>query len=79
VIREEFTKQAPNGGKNDIPPHLQWIGDHLDLDPTWEVLDVAAGTGLLSGRSLRGSNALSPWTKPPKCGHRDARKRPGTG
>ncbi len=48
VIRQEFTKQAPNWGKNDIPPHLQWIADHLDLGPSWEVLDVAAGTGLLS-------------------------------
>lgn len=55
-IREEFRKQAVSWGKNEISPHLRWVVDHLDLRPHFEVLDVAAGTGLLSG-------AISPHVK----------------
>lgn len=48
AIRREFKKQAPNWGKNEIPPQLQWVVERLDLQPHAEVLDVAAGNGLLS-------------------------------
>lgn len=47
-IREEFKNQAGSWGKSEISPHLQWVVDHLDLRPHLEVLDVAAGSGLLS-------------------------------
>ena len=47
-IREEFKKQAASWGRNEISPHLRWVVDHLDLEPDFEVLDVAAGNGLLS-------------------------------
>jgi 2-polyprenyl-3-methyl-5-hydroxy-6-metoxy-1,4-benzoquinol methylase len=47
-IREEFKKQAAGWGKNQISPHLQWVVERLGLQPHFEVLDVAAGTGLLS-------------------------------
>lgn len=55
-IREEFKKQAASWGRNEISPHLRWVVDHLDLQPHLEVLDVAAGTGLLS-------RAISPHVK----------------
>ena len=55
-IREEFKKQAGSWGKNEISPHLQWVVDRLTLPPHVEVLDIAAGTGLLS-------RAISPRVK----------------
>jgi 2-polyprenyl-3-methyl-5-hydroxy-6-metoxy-1,4-benzoquinol methylase len=55
-IRAEFKKQAAGWGKNEISPHLRWVVEHLDLQPDFEVLDVAAGTGLLS-------RAISPHVK----------------
>ena len=55
-IREEYKKQAASWGKNEISPHLQWVVDRLSLQPHFEVLDVAAGTGLLS-------RAISPRVK----------------
>ena len=55
-IREEFKRQAASWAKDEISPHLQWVVDRLDLQPHFEVLDVAAGTGLLS-------RAISPRVK----------------
>jgi ubiquinone/menaquinone biosynthesis C-methylase UbiE len=52
TIRQEFKKQAANWGKSEsLSPHLQWVIERLTLQPHFEVLDVAAGTGLL-GRAL---------------------------
>ena len=47
-IRAEFRRQAPSWVKEDISPDLRWVLTRLDLHPRLEVLDVAAGTGLLS-------------------------------
>ena len=55
-IQAEFKKQAVSWGKTEISPHLRWVVGHLDLQPDFEVLDVAAGTGLLS-------RAISPHVK----------------
>jgi SAM-dependent methyltransferase len=55
-VRDEFKKQATSWGKNEISPHLQWVVDRLSFAPRLEVLDVAAGTGLLS-------RAISPHVK----------------
>lgn len=48
AIREEFTKQAASWGRDEIDADLLWAVDRLGLQPHFEVLDVAAGTGLLS-------------------------------
>lgn len=54
-VRREFRKQAPRfdmtGHTLTSPEYLQWMVDHLDLKPHFDVLDVAAGTGHL-GRAL---------------------------
>jgi SAM-dependent methyltransferase len=55
-IREEFKKQADSWGKNEISSHLQWVVDRMSLQPHFEVLDVAAGSALLS-------RAISPHVK----------------
>jgi SAM-dependent methyltransferase len=55
-IREEFKRQAASWGKNEISPHLQWVVERLGLQPHFEALDVAGGTGLLS-------RAISPYIK----------------
>jgi ubiquinone/menaquinone biosynthesis C-methylase UbiE len=55
-IREEFKKQADSWGKNEISSHLQWVVERLNLQPHFEVLDVAAGSALLS-------RAISPHVK----------------
>jgi len=55
-IRKEFKKQAASWGKDEVSSHLQWVVNRLDLQPHDEVLDVAAGSGLLS-------RALSPHVK----------------
>lgn len=47
-IRDEFRKQASGWGKMEVSPHLRWAMDLLDTRPHFDVLDVAAGTGLLS-------------------------------
>lgn len=47
-IREEFRKQAPSWGRDRTSAHLEWVVSRLALRPEFEVLDVAAGTGLLS-------------------------------
>ena len=47
-IQAEFKKQAASWGKGEISAHLRWVVAQLDLQPHFEVLDVAAGTGLLS-------------------------------
>lgn len=52
VIRREFGKQAAHFGEPGLTlsnqEYLQWMVDQLDLQPHFEVLDVAAGTGHLS-------------------------------
>ncbi len=60
VVRREFIKQAPRFGGKGLaiadPEHLQWMVDNLRLQPHFEVLDVAAGTGHLS-------RAIAPYVK----------------
>lgn len=51
AIREEYAKQAPSWAIREVSADLLWVVDHLSLQPHYEVLDVAAGTGLL-GRAL---------------------------
>ena len=52
VIRREFGQQAARFGEQGLTlsnqAYLQWMVEHLDLQPHFEVLDVAAGTGHLS-------------------------------
>lgn len=52
VVRREFGRQAANFGEQGLTlsnqDYLQWMVDQLDLQPHFEVLDVAAGTGHLS-------------------------------
>ncbi|MBI3989821.1 MAG: methyltransferase domain-containing protein [candidate division NC10 bacterium] len=52
VVRRQFRKQAHRfEGKGltlSSQEYLQWMADNLDLQPHFDVLDVAAGTGLLS-------------------------------
>src|ERR1700687_1337804 len=55
-IRKEFKKQADSWGKNEISSHLQWVVERLSLQSHFEVLDVAAGSALLS-------RAISPHVK----------------
>jgi 2-polyprenyl-3-methyl-5-hydroxy-6-metoxy-1,4-benzoquinol methylase len=47
-IREEFRKQASHWARNEITPDLRWVVDRLQPQLSFRVLDVAAGTGLLS-------------------------------
>jgi ubiquinone/menaquinone biosynthesis C-methylase UbiE len=52
VIRREFGQQAARFGEQGLTlsnqAYLQWMVEQLDLQPHFEVLDVAAGTGHLS-------------------------------
>jgi ubiquinone/menaquinone biosynthesis C-methylase UbiE len=52
VIRREFGRQAASFGEHGLTlsnqAYLRWMVDQLDLQPHFEVLDVAAGTGHLS-------------------------------
>lgn len=52
VVRREFGQQAAGFGEQGLTlsnqEYLQWMVDQLDLQPHFEVLDVAAGTGHLS-------------------------------
>ena len=48
AIRAEFSRQAPSWSKDPISEDLRWAVDRLALDKDDDVLDVAAGTGLLS-------------------------------
>lgn len=48
AIQVEFTRQAPSWGRDEIDADLLWAVDRLGLEPHFEVLDVAGGTGLLS-------------------------------
>jgi SAM-dependent methyltransferase len=52
VVRREFGQQAARFGEPGLtlsnPDYLAWMVEQLDLQPHWEVLDVAAGTGHLS-------------------------------
>ena len=54
-IREQFAKQAAGFGDKGLTlssrGHLKWMVDSLPLEPTFRVLDVAAGTGHL-GRAI---------------------------
>jgi ubiquinone/menaquinone biosynthesis C-methylase UbiE len=52
VIRREFGQQAARFGEQGLTlsnqGYLVWMVEQLDLQPNFEVLDVAAGTGHLS-------------------------------
>jgi ubiquinone/menaquinone biosynthesis C-methylase UbiE len=52
VVRREFAQQAARFGDQGLTlsnqAYLQWMVEQLDLQPHFEVLDVAAGTGHLS-------------------------------
>lgn len=52
IVRRQFVKQAPRFGDQNYtlasPVYLEWIVNNLDLEPHFDVLDVAAGTGHLS-------------------------------
>ncbi|MEP6802421.1 MAG: methyltransferase domain-containing protein [Acidobacteriota bacterium] len=48
AIRAEFTRQAASWGRDSISDDLRWAVDRLGLERDDDVLDVAAGTGLLS-------------------------------
>jgi ubiquinone/menaquinone biosynthesis C-methylase UbiE len=52
VVRREFAQQAARFGEQGLTlsnqAYLQWMVDQLNLEPHFEVLDVAAGTGHLS-------------------------------
>ncbi|MFN2634751.1 MAG: class I SAM-dependent methyltransferase [Thermoanaerobaculia bacterium] len=48
AIRAEFSRQAASWSKDPISEDLRWAVDRLALDRDDDVLDVAAGTGLLS-------------------------------
>jgi ubiquinone/menaquinone biosynthesis C-methylase UbiE len=48
AIREEFARQAASWGQDEIDADLLWAVGLLDLQPRWVVLDVAAGSGLLT-------------------------------
>ena len=47
VIKKEFSKQS-QGWKQEIPPMLSMLADRLPLHQEHTVLDVAAGSGLVS-------------------------------
>ena len=52
VVRREFGQQAARFGEQGLTlsnqEYLDWMVEQLDLQPHFEVLDVAAGTGHLS-------------------------------
>ena len=48
TVRAEFTRQAASWGRDTISEDLKWAVDRLGLERDDDVLDVAAGTGLLS-------------------------------
>jgi SAM-dependent methyltransferase len=48
LIRRAFKKQASEWAKQQVSPDLHWVTRRLTLRPSFSVLDVAAGTGLLS-------------------------------
>src|SRR5262245_41048331 len=52
VVRRQFSQQAAHFGEQGLTlsdqAYLQWMVEQLDLQPHFEVLDVAAGTGHLS-------------------------------
>ena len=52
IVRREFGQQAARFGEQGLTlsneAYLQWMVEQLDLQPHFEVLDVAAGTGHLS-------------------------------
>ena len=56
AIRAEFKKQAANWARDEISPQLLWVVEHLRLQLDFAVLDVAAGSGLLS-------RAIAPYVK----------------
>jgi ubiquinone/menaquinone biosynthesis C-methylase UbiE len=48
LIRREFKRQASEWAKERVSPDLRWVARQLPLRRSLSVLDVAAGTGLLS-------------------------------
>jgi ubiquinone/menaquinone biosynthesis C-methylase UbiE len=55
IVRKEFGQQARHFGEQGLTvsnqEYIRWIVEHLDLQPHFQVLDVAAGTGHL-GRAI---------------------------
>src|SRR5262245_49570990 len=60
VVQREFNKQAARFESKGLTlsnsAYLQWVIENLNLQSHWTVLDVAAGTGILS-------RALAPHVK----------------
>jgi len=60
IVRREFGQQAARFGEQGLTlsnqDYLNWMVEQLDLQPHFEVLDVAAGTGHLS-------RAIAPYVK----------------
>ena len=47
-VRRESRRRAQLRGCDDVPEDVEWVISALRLDPDAEVLDVAAGTGVLA-------------------------------
>ena len=83
LVEQQFARQASGFGQEGLTltnrDHLAWMVDMLDLDPHDAVLDVAAGTGHLVGRSPRTYGASSAWTLLQTCCTKGSRRRNGRG
>ncbi len=47
-VRHESRRRAKLRGSDEIAEDLSWVVERLDLEPHFEVLDVAAGTGIVA-------------------------------
>ncbi len=47
-VRHESRNRARLRGSDEISEEVAWVVDRLDLEPHFEVLDVAAGTGIVA-------------------------------
>lgn len=56
IVRRESRKRAELHGSDEISEDLSWVVAQLDLDPGFEVLDVAAGSGVVA-------RAVAPYVK----------------
>jgi len=48
AIRREYRIQADAWSRRPIDAHLAWVVEQATWDPDWQVIDVAAGTGLFA-------------------------------
>ena len=48
AIRREYRIQADAWGRRPIDAHLAWVVEQAAWDPAYQVIDVAAGTGLFA-------------------------------